>query len=50
MHYIVGAIVGYLAGVVTPGIIRRLRAEAKQGVSLVEGEVKAAEADLKKKL
>lgn len=50
MHYIVGAVVGYLAGIVTPGVIRRIRAEAKQGVTFAEVEVKKTEAEVKSKL
>lgn len=50
MHILFGLLVGYVAGVATPGLIARIRSEAKKGVSLVEGEVKAAELDLKKKL
>ena len=53
-HIILGTLIGYVVGVFTPGVARELKslfsAEAKKGVSLVDGEVKAAEADLKKKL
>lgn len=54
MHYVVGSIVGFIVGIFTPGVTKKLKslfsAETKKGVSLVEGEVKAAEADIKKKL
>ena len=50
MHYVIGAIVGFIVGCTTPGLIARLRTEVKgevgKGVSLVDGEVKAAEADI----
>lgn len=53
-HIILGSLLGYIAGIFTPGIARKihaaLSAEATKGVSLVEGEVKAAEADIKAKL
>jgi hypothetical protein len=47
MHYLIGAVLGYLAGILTPGVINRLRNTAKKDVTLVEGEVKAAQADIK---
>lgn len=47
---VIGAALGYLAGILTPGVIRRLRSEAKLGVTLAEGEVRAAEADAKDEL
>jgi hypothetical protein len=54
MHYVVGAVVAYIVGIFTPGVARKLKAkfssESKKGISLVEGEVRAAEADIKKKL
>ena len=46
--------IGYIAGAFTPSALRSIKsafsADAKKGVSLVEGEVKAAEADIKAKL
>ena len=48
MHYIVGAIIGYLAGVVTPGFIQKVRGEAKKSITIVDAEVAAAKADTKK--
>ena len=47
MHILFGLLVGYVLGIATPGLIARIRSEAKHGVSLVEGEVKAAEAAIK---
>jgi hypothetical protein len=46
LHVILGTVLGYAAGVCTPGIIRRLRSEAKLGVSLVDGEIAAAKKDI----
>ena len=48
MHIIFGLLVGYVLGIATPSLIARIRSEAKKGVSLVEGEVAAAELDMKK--
>jgi hypothetical protein len=43
--------IGYIAGAFTPSVLRSVKAafsaDAKKGVSLVEGEIKAAEADVK---
>ncbi len=47
LHVIVGALFGFAVGVTTPGLIARIRQDAKKEVSLVEGEVKAAEATIK---
>ena len=47
MHILFGLLVGYVLGVATPGLIARIRGEAKKAVSLVDGEVAAAEADIK---
>lgn len=47
MHILFGLLVGYVLGIATPGLIARIRSEAKHGVSLVEGEVAAAKADIK---
>ena len=53
-HIVLGIVLGYLAGMVTPSLARKLHAiiskEATKGVSLVDGEIRAAEADIKKKL
>lgn len=50
LHVIVGALFGFAVGVTTPGLIARIRQDAKKQVSLVEGEVAAAEKDIKAKL
>ena len=54
LHVILGTLIGFAVGCTTPGLIARIRTEVKgevgKGVSLVEGEVKAAEADIKAKL
>ena len=54
LYVILGTLLGYIAGVFTPGVTKSIKAafsaDAKKGVSLVEGEVKAAEADIKAKL
>ena len=53
-HVILGTVLGFVAGAFTPSVLRSVKAafsaDAKKGVSLVEGEVKAAEADIKAKL
>ena len=53
-HIILGSLLGYIAGVFTPGIARKIKsefsAEGKKAVSLVDGEVKAAELDAKNEL
>jgi hypothetical protein len=50
MHYVIGAVVGFIVGVFTPGVTKSIEAafsaDAKKGVSLVEGEVKAAAKDI----
>ena len=52
MHYLVGAILGLAVGVFMPSVARKIHArlsiEASKGVTLVEGEVRAAEKDLGK--
>lgn len=54
MYVVIAAVAGLAVGVFAPGVARKLKAlfvkEASKGVSLVEGEVKAAEADIKAKL
>jgi hypothetical protein len=51
MHYVVGAIVGFIVGIFTPGVTKKLKslfsAEVKKGVSIAEAEAKAGEADVK---
>ena len=46
--------IGYVVGAFTPGVLRviktRISAEATKGVSLVDGEIRAAEKDIKAKL
>jgi len=53
-HVILGTLLGYVAGVFTPGVARKLKAlfviESQKGVSLVDGEIKAAELDAKAEL
>jgi hypothetical protein len=50
MHYIIGAIVGFIVGVFTPGVTKSVKAafsaDAKKGVSLVDGEIAAAKKDI----
>lgn len=54
MQYLIGAVVGFLVGCFAPGVARKVKAlfvkEASKGSRLVEGEIRAAEADIKKKL
>lgn len=46
---VISAAAGYLAGILTPGFIARIRGEAKKGVTFAETEVKAVEGDVKAK-
>lgn len=48
LHVILGTLIGFAVGCTTPGLIGKIRGDVKKGVSLVDGEVKAAELDIKK--
>jgi hypothetical protein len=54
MHYIVGSIAGFIVGIFTPGVTRKLKslfsAEVKKADGYVSAEVGKVEADVKKKL
>lgn len=54
LHVILGTLIGFAVGCTVPGIISKVRgevsAEGKKVVSLIEGEVAAAEKDIKAKL
>jgi len=49
-HVILGALLGYVAGVFTPGVARKLKAlfvrESQKGGSLGDGEIAAAKKDI----
>ena len=50
MHYVAGAVVGFLVGVFCPSVARRVKArfakEGSKGVTLAEVEVKKVESKL----
>lgn len=50
MHYIIGAVVGYLAGVATPGIIKKIRTKLFAETAKVEAGAKADAGKIEKKL
>lgn len=54
MHYLIGSVVGFIVGIFTPGVTKRLKsafsAEGKKAEGYVSAEVSKAETDVKKKL